>query len=65
MMEKGISSIDFRLSLHIDTSQCAHFEVGGTTVFLHGTLDEMRAFLDAVDVAISEAEEREELSLGF
>ncbi len=65
MLEKGVSSVDFRLSLNSDRSKCANFEVGGASVYLHGTIDEMRAFVDAVDMAVARAEQREALSLDF
>ncbi len=55
-MEKGISTIDFTLGPDSEASRFAYFLVGSSLVYLHGTFDEMRAFVDAVDAAVALAE---------
>ncbi len=64
MLKRGISSIDFRLSLNSDKSRCVSFLVGGSGVYLHGTLEEMRDFVDSVDSAVADAIAKEDVKNG-
>ncbi len=58
-METGISEISLRLGSPNKDLRCTSLTVGGSVIYLHGTLDEMRAFVDTVDVAVARAEAEE------